>query len=284
MTLEEAVHQLSQQAWLKPMDKHWASHFAQHPQDKWGESFEFLIWERLGKFTKKSLKDAGIDLSTITPPAQPANLVAPKRPWNWRWTHIQTLRNEEAAKEPKTVTWNGQSFIMAFGYNRTIVDAVKGLPKWGRFDKDTKTWIIPAEPENGEPLKNIINSYGFDAERAVMLKLDSLEATPTETVEISGDDFLIRFGFNDRMVNSMRRVPKAKFDRMVKAWRVPKHQTALGFQRLRDFAQLYQFTVTPEAQRQMNADQMRFCPNCETEQPAALFHLNDYLCGRCRNA
>lgn len=271
---------------LKPMDAHWINHFSQKDQETWGQDFEYLIYERLTtKFTKKSLVAAGVMLEHIPTVVEPANLNRPKSPWNWRWLHIQRMRDAEAAKEPKTIKWNGAAFEVRFGYNQQIVTAIKNLPKWGKWDGEAKMWRIPAEPANAEALKNIIQTYGFDTANGVFERLDELESTPTSTIELAGDSFLVRFDYNSALVNQMRIIPKAVFDRQVKAWRFPARQTPLGLRRLREFAERNQeFVVTAEALRQMNIDQVRFCPSCERDQAVALFAADDYICQICRGA
>jgi SNF2 family DNA or RNA helicase len=95
----------------------------------------------------------------------------------------------------KTITLKNQCLHIAFDYNKAIVDAVKLLP-FRTYDADpnNRHWEAPLEPENVQPILDLIKDHGFiiapDAEKA-LLNSDDAQNTLLKMSHALSSDFQV---------------------------------------------------------------------------------------------
>ena len=125
-------------------------------------------------------------------------------------------------RDVKAVDWDGGSFVIRFGYDPLLVEAVKRLP--GRaWNKDARVWTA------GTGARTVIagwaDRHGFrltDAAQAVVdAAPDDEELPPTGTVDKDGNLLTIRFEYDPAAVMAVKRVSGRQWDAERRLWTAP---------------------------------------------------------------
>jgi SWI/SNF-related matrix-associated actin-dependent regulator 1 of chromatin subfamily A len=135
---------------------------AETPVAQWTPRQRRAAWAMLKKY-RGQLAGLGIDYDAIPEPPVPE---AKERAENWAG----------AAKSG--------GFVVGFGYDPLLVAEVKRIPG-RRFDREDKTWDVPASMEAIEPLLRFIAEHGFDFSAALVERAETVAGEHAERVEAS---------------------------------------------------------------------------------------------------
>ncbi len=135
---------------------------AQTPVSRWTPRQRRAAWTMLAKY-RGQLAGLSIDYGAIPAPPVPE---ATERAINWAG-----------------VAEDG-GFVVGFGYDPELVDAVKRIPG-RRFQSEDKTWAVPASMEAIEPLLRFIAENGFDFSAALVERAQEIAGEHAERVEAS---------------------------------------------------------------------------------------------------
>jgi SNF2 family DNA or RNA helicase len=134
---------------------------AELPAENWTPRQARSAWRLLAKY-RRQLSVAGIDYNAIPepPPAQ---------------TQSGTTR---------LIAANDKYFMVSFGYDPALVNAVKELPG-RRFDGASKKWTVPANASAVEPLFRFYQQHNFDIDGTALNLMSALTEQRAERIESS---------------------------------------------------------------------------------------------------
>lgn len=143
------------------------------------------------------------------------------------------------------------TFAISFRWGCDHFDAMKSsinaMP--GRqFDGDTKAWLVPGRPENGNLLASFVSQFSPSMDDAARQALDAIKDAPPPprvTIKREGDSIIIawpkghpQFG---KLLNFVKLIPNYRFDSDTKSWSVPN--VADAARRVLDLASQYESVI-----------------------------------------
>lgn len=123
-----------------------------------------------------------------------------------------------------TVRRRGDEVVLRFDYDRSLVAAVKGLPR-RRFDPFTKEWVLPLHLYMDAV--SILQATGASVELDDELKAlyEQGAVVPRTRPEVSigrcGGEYVVQFEYDPSLVKATKKIPGRSFDPASKAWFVP---------------------------------------------------------------
>ncbi len=118
----------------------------------------------------------------------------------------------------------GDEAVIQFDYDKSLVAAVKGLPKRS-FDPQTKEWVVPLHLylDAVARLQAVGADVRLDEELQVMYDEALLPPPKKPEVIISrcGDEYMVQFEYDPVLVKAAKGIPGRSFDPSSKAWFVP---------------------------------------------------------------
>ena len=118
----------------------------------------------------------------------------------------------------------GDEVAVQFEYDKKLVEIARGLEQ-RRYDPETKEWLAPISyyqyvVKQFEAVDCIV-SVDEEIERLLLEGKKFVRDRPQVRVRRFGNDYVLDFEFNDRVVKAVKSLPERSFDPITKAWYVP---------------------------------------------------------------
>lgn len=116
-----------------------------------------------------------------------------------------------------TVTLQQGRFRLAFPYDPDAVRDIKDVPG-RRWDADEKVWTAPVS--SVRRVWEFCDKYGID--RTAFDRVPDCDPVIEPDISLDDRGYVIRFPFDRDLVQQVRDLPTATFDKMLSAWRVSR--------------------------------------------------------------
>jgi len=127
-----------------------------------------------------------------------------------------------------------------FDYNPALLDAIRTIPG-RRWEPEWREWIIPKEAVS--LVKQLATQYNIFLTNDVK-RLRDYEIKLNPKVGASGENFALRFNYDDELLKTVRQIPGSQWEPLSKAWIVPLESVA----EVIEFIQRYDAEIAPQAQ------------------------------------
>jgi len=197
----------------------------------------------------KQLRNYGIEYDTIPAPLRPAVDDAGAREIARGVAYEKRVAKRRVENSPR-IALVPNAFMVSFEYDANLVAAVKEIDaKFRRFDGANRRWVV--QPGGAETLAIFAERTGAILEDGAAEALAewaewAIEEAkkPVRRMEVAGDQVMIFFPYDQRMVDRMRSVQGARFqgnDPTNKHWVAP----VTSARRLIEIGEENGFTVDP---------------------------------------
>lgn len=116
-----------------------------------------------------------------------------------------------------TLSQHGARFHLKFAYDPEAVKAVKEI-NGRRWNPDEKVWVIPIS--SVRLVFAFCEKFGIDV--SAVIEVPDSDPVIEPEVSIDQNGFIIRFAYDRDIVQQVRDLPTATFDKLVGGWRVAR--------------------------------------------------------------
>ncbi|WP_162941570.1 DEAD/DEAH box helicase [Desertimonas flava] len=142
----------------------------------------------------------------------------------------------------KAITAAEGGFIVRFGYNPDVSDALREMVVGARWNGDKRAWIVPRQ--QGVRLESFAARYGFTLSNAAHALLTASRHMQTADGKVGFDGTDVTIAFADVPDAAVRKAVKAlpgcRFDSVAKLWRLPPRYVRT----VRDLAARFEWATT----------------------------------------
>lgn len=216
-------------------DAKFGHRLAELPEEAWTPAMRREAWEMLGKY-RHQLANFGVVYDLIpVPPRVDEDIQADARQAARRQlTAYRSNGSREAPPAERTVTFEGEVFVVRFPYDQVLVGEMRGVPG-RRWEPMRKVNTIPPVPYAVRALVAFTDRHDFVWDKAAAERRDGLlnatlqdpepaAAAPTpleQGVSVGDGRFLVRFEYDRAAVEAIKAIPGRTWDTERKAWSIP---------------------------------------------------------------
>ncbi len=118
----------------------------------------------------------------------------------------------------------GDEVVIGFDYDRALVKAVKSLDR-RTFDAFAKEWVIPLHLYMDAVARFEGVGASVEMDEALSAMYSKALLPPPKKPEVAirrvGDEYVVQFEYDPKLVKAAKRIPGRTFDPASKAWLVP---------------------------------------------------------------
>lgn len=194
-------------------DTHFGRALAMVPAEKWTPEVTVEAHRTLRKY-RGQLASAGIDYDALPVPegAAAENATANRD----ARSDAYAMRRDATSADARKIRLDGQRLIIEFPYDQKRVAAVKQIPG-ARWDGAAKVWTIPIE--SGRAAVDTFPDFHI-GEGILEAVEHAPPPPPARRIEGDGRRYLVWFPYDGRLVDLMRGVPGARWDKELGCWGV----------------------------------------------------------------